>query len=88
MGGRRFRAGIRWSGCSGIKDGFRRSEDREDRMPKFLLDKLKSEYGANSKIPYKVANSLGAMRGNRETKKGAEMEKKHEARLGRKGVKK
>jgi hypothetical protein len=48
-------------------------------MPKFLIDKLKKEYGANSKIPYKVANSIGAMRGNKETEKGAEMQAKHEA---------
>ena len=31
-------------------------------MPKFLEDKLKAEYGANSMIPYKVMNSIGAMR--------------------------
>lgn len=46
-------------------------------MPKFLEDKLKQEYGANSSIPYKVMNSIGAMRGNKETAKGREMEKKH-----------
>lgn len=46
-------------------------------MPKFLEKKLKAEYGANSKIPYKVMNSIGAMRGNKETAKGAEMERKH-----------
>lgn len=50
-------------------------------MPKFLEDKLKKEYGKNSKIPYKVMNSIGAMRGNKETAKGAEMERKHEAKL-------
>lgn len=46
-------------------------------MPKFLEDKLKAEYGANSKIPYMVMNKLGAMRGNKETAKGRAMEKKH-----------
>jgi hypothetical protein len=46
-------------------------------MPKFLEDKLKKEYGAKSSIPYKVMNSIGAMRGNQETKKGAQMEAKH-----------
>ncbi len=46
-------------------------------MPKFLEEKLKKEYGAKSKIPYKVMNSIGAMRGNKETEKGAEMERKH-----------
>jgi hypothetical protein len=47
-------------------------------MPKFLEEKLKKEYGANSKIPYKVMNSIGAMKGNQETAKGAAMERKHE----------
>lgn len=47
-------------------------------MPKFLETKLKAEYGADSKIPYKVMNKLGAMRGNKETAKGAAMERKHE----------
>lgn len=48
-------------------------------MPKFLEDKLKAEYGADSKIPYMVMNKLGAMRGNKETAKGRAMEAKHEA---------
>ena len=48
-------------------------------MPKFLENKLKREYGANSSIPYKVMNSIGAMRGNKETAKGRAMEQKHEA---------
>jgi hypothetical protein len=47
-------------------------------MPKFLETKLKREYGENSAIPYKVMNSLGAMKGNKETAKGREMESKHE----------
>ena len=47
-------------------------------MPKFLETKLKREYGENSAIPFKVMNSIGAMRGNKETTKGREMEKKHE----------
>ena len=50
-------------------------------MPKFLETKLKKEYGANSKIPYAVMNSIGAMHGNKETAKGAAMEKKHEAKM-------
>ena len=50
-------------------------------MPKFLEDKLKKEYGSDSKIPYMVMNKLGAMRGNKETAKGAAMEKKHESDL-------
>jgi hypothetical protein len=48
-------------------------------MPKFLERKLKQEYGADSKIPYEVMNSIGAMRGNRETPKGRAMEAKHNA---------
>lgn len=46
-------------------------------MPAFLEAKLKKEYGADSKVPYKVMNSIGAMRGNKETKKGKRMAKKH-----------
>lgn len=46
-------------------------------MPKFLESRLKKEYGADSDIPYKVMNSMGVMRGNKETKKGRAMEKKH-----------
>ena len=46
-------------------------------MPAFLEAKLKKEYGANSKVPYKVMNSIGAMRGNKETAKGRALEKKH-----------
>lgn len=46
-------------------------------MPKFLENKLKAEYGAKSAIPYKVMNAIGAMRGNKETAKGAAMERKH-----------
>lgn len=50
-------------------------------MPKFLEDKLKSEYGQNSKIPYMVMNKIGAMHGNKETAKGRMMARKHAARL-------
>lgn len=47
-------------------------------MPEFLEKKLKARYEANSKTPYKIMNSIGAMRGNKETAKGREMEAKHE----------
>lgn len=50
-------------------------------MPKFLENKLKAEYGADSAVPYKVMNSLGAMKGNAETLKGRAMQKKHQAKL-------
>lgn len=51
-------------------------------MPAFLEAKLKKEYGADSKVPFKVMNSVGAMRGNKETAKGKRMEKKHAAKVG------
>ncbi len=46
-------------------------------MPAFLEKKLKSQYGANSSIPYKIMNKMGAMKGNKVTAKGKAMEKKH-----------
>jgi hypothetical protein len=51
-------------------------------MPEFLIDKLKKRYGAKSKIPYKIANSIGAMRGSRETAKGRAMQRKHDEKMG------
>ena len=50
-------------------------------MPQFLESRLKSEYGQNSAIPYKVMNSIGAMRGNKVTKKGLAMQRKHNAKM-------
>ncbi|MGA3015972.1 MAG: hypothetical protein ABSF62_02550 [Bryobacteraceae bacterium] len=50
-------------------------------MPKFLEDKLKRRYGAKSAIPYKIMNSIGAMKGNQETAKGAAMQQKHVRKL-------
>lgn len=47
-------------------------------MPAFLEKKLKARYGANSSVPYKIMNSIGAMRGNQETTRGKAMERKHE----------
>jgi hypothetical protein len=49
-------------------------------MPQFLEKKLKTEYGANSSVPYKVMNAIGAMRGNKETAKGRAMQAKHNAK--------
>ena len=46
-------------------------------MPKFLEEKLKKQYGADSAIPYKVMNAIGAMRGSKETAKGRAMQAKH-----------
>ena len=50
-------------------------------MPTFLEQKLKAEYGAHSAVPYKVMNSIGAMRGNKETPKGAAMQIKHDRKI-------
>lgn len=52
-------------------------------MPAFLEKRLKREYGANSKIPYKIMNKIGAMRGNKETAKGKAMAKKHAKKYSR-----
>lgn len=48
-------------------------------MPKFLEDKLKAEYPGDKAAPFKVMNAIGAMRGNKETPKGAAMQQKHDA---------
>lgn len=48
-------------------------------MPAFLEKKLKARYGAKSKVPYKIMNAIGAMRGSKETAKGRAMAKKHAA---------
>jgi hypothetical protein len=55
-------------------------------MPQFLETKLKQQYGADSAVPYKVMNAIGAMHGNQETAKGREMERKHEADSRRKAL--
>jgi hypothetical protein len=47
-------------------------------MPAFLEAKLKKQYGEKSKIPYKIMNKIGAMKGSRETSKGRTMQRKHE----------
>lgn len=52
-------------------------------MPKFLEQRLKREYGKDSKIPYAVMNSIGAMHGNKETAKGEAMEAKHKRDVAR-----
>jgi hypothetical protein len=57
-------------------------------MPRFLEKKLKAEYGQNSKIPYKVMNALGAMRGSKETPKGAAMQAKHNRKISASGASK
>ncbi len=49
-------------------------------MPKFLEEKLEKEYGNDKHAIYGTMNKIGAMHGNKETKKGREMERKHEAK--------
>ncbi len=47
-------------------------------MPRFLEEKLKKEYGDNPHAIYGTLNKIGAMKGPNETKKGREMEVKHD----------
>lgn len=47
-------------------------------MPKFLEKKLEKEYPGDEKAVFGTMNKIGAMKGNKETKKGEAMEKKHD----------
>lgn len=47
-------------------------------MPEFLIKKLEAEYGKNNPRVWQTLNAIGAVHGNKETAKGAEMEAKHE----------
>jgi hypothetical protein len=47
-------------------------------MPIFLEKKLEKEYGGDKHAIYGTLNKIGAMHGNKETKKGKKMEKEHE----------
>ncbi len=49
-------------------------------MPKFLERKLRQEYGYNDRAVYGTMNSLGVMKGNKETAKGKAMQAKHDAK--------
>ncbi len=49
--------------------------------PKFLETKLKKEYGDNPKAIYGTMNKIGAMKGNKETPKGKQMEKMHKSKV-------
>lgn len=58
-------------------------------MPKFLENKLRAEASAHgmtgrdlSHYVYGAMNNIGAMRGNKETPKGARMDAKHAAKVG------
>ena len=46
-------------------------------MPKFLEKKLRAEYGNNPAAIYGTMNKIGAMHGNKETAKGAQMQRQH-----------
>jgi hypothetical protein len=50
-------------------------------VPAFLEAKLRKEYGDNPHAIYGTMNKIGAMRGNKITKKGRRMQKKHDAKL-------
>ncbi len=56
-------------------------------MPKFLEDRLKAEYPNNPHAVYGTLNAIGAMHGNKETAKGAQMQAKHnrDVRAGKTG---
>ncbi len=53
----------------------------ENNMPEFLEQKLKKEYGNNPHAIYGTMNKIGAMHGNKETKKGMAMEKNHDKKI-------
>jgi len=50
-------------------------------MPQFLEAKLRKEYGDNPHAIYGTMNKIGAMRGNKITKKGRKMQAKHERKM-------
>lgn len=56
-------------------------------MPKFLEEQLKAEYPGNPGAVYGTLNTMGAMRGNKETAKGRAMEAKHRSDIARQAVK-
>jgi hypothetical protein len=57
-------------------------------MPKFLESALRHEYAKKGKkgraldhAVYGTMNAIGAMRGNQETKRGAQMQAKHDHKM-------
>ena len=61
---------------------FRKKKDSKNNMaPKFLEQKLDKEYPNEPTAKYKIMNSLGMMKGNKETAKGRDAERKHQAKL-------
>jgi len=53
-------------------------------MPRFLEEKLEREYPGNKKAIFGTMNKIGAMRGNKETALGKQMERKHNAKMAKK----
>lgn len=53
-------------------------------MPEFLERELKTEYGEDSAVPFKIMNAMGAMRGSKTTAKGRAMQAKHNRDMKRK----
>jgi hypothetical protein len=51
-------------------------------LPKFLEEKLRAEYGNNPHAIFGTMNKLGAMHGSKETARGAQMQAKHDAKVG------
>jgi hypothetical protein len=47
-------------------------------MPKYKLEK---EYGDDKHAIFGTMNKIGAMKGNKETKKGEKMETKHDEKV-------
>ena len=54
-------------------------------MPKFLEKELLSKYGGNKATAFKIMNSLGVVKGNKETAKGKSWDKKHAAKIAKGG---
>ena len=50
-------------------------------MPEFLVKKLQKAYPNNPSAVYGTLNKIGAMRGNKETKKGKQMEDMHNKKM-------
>ena len=55
-------------------------------MPAFLEQKLKAEYGNNKRAIYGTMNAIGAMKGNKETAKGRQMQRMHDKKVSVQGM--
>lgn len=50
-------------------------------MPAFLEKELLKKYGGDKATAFKIMNSLGVVRGNKETAKGKSWDRKHAAKV-------